>query len=358
MAELEKEVTSTPAAAGQPSEATEPQTAPAAASGQEASSSVAAGQAPEAAPSGAPAPTEYEGVRDAMRNYGMDVSGQFDNDHAALQNLVMQARQLQELRQQVVPHWDQFRSWQQQEQARQQEEAAKKNQWWKPPEWDPAWRGMVQKNPQTGALEPVPGAPAGIVEKYLNAQQHMQGFLEKFSMNPMEAIKPGLQQMIQEEAQKLVQQQMGGYQQQQSVQSFIQEHTGWLHEKDAQGQNIINPVTRAPQLSVWGQQFANYVREADSMGMPLQGQQNYALAAVQRDYAVAQMKAASPAAQNADKKETFLEKAEERAKAKPATPGKQTTPDQPKGRLEERLRKAYKENGFQLAQEVKVGRGD
>ncbi len=318
------------------------------------SSSVAAGQAPEASSSGAPASTEYEGFRDALKNYGMDLSGQFDNDHAALQHMVMQSRQLQELRQQVTPHWDQFRTWQQKEQERQQAEAAQKNQWWKPPEWDPAWRQHVQRNPQTGAIEPVPGAPAGIVEKYLNAVEHQRGFLEKFSMDPMGAIKPGLQQLIQEEAAKMVREQLGGYQQQQSVQSFIQEHSGWLHERDGQGNLVQNPMTGVPQLSVWGQQFANHVRKAESLGMPLAAQQEYVLAAVQRDYAVAQIKAASPAAQNADAKEQFLEKAEERGKQPAKTPSRQTTPEQPKGRLEERLRRQFKENGYQLAQQIEV----
>jgi hypothetical protein len=308
-----------------------------------------------AAPS-APAQTaaEYEGIREALKTYGMDMSG-YDNDHAALQNLVMQARQLQELRQQVTPHWDSFRSWQAQEEARQREEQAKKNQWWKPPEWDPAWRGLVQRDPD-GTLKAVPGAPAGIVEKYLNAQQHMQGFLEKFSMNPIEAIRPGIEQLIQEKAAQLVQQQMGGYQQQQSVQQFIQEHSGWLHERDQQGNLVMNPMSGIPQLSAWGQHFARYVDEGHRMGMNLDATQKYALNSVQRDYAVAQMRAANPQATNQDQKQQFLEKAEQR-QAQPAGQAqrKQATPGQvANGRLEDRLKKAFKEEGFQLASQLDV----
>lgn len=267
-------------------------------------------------------------VHQAVQQLGYNLPSGLEGQ-AALQYLVAQAQQAQQLAQiqphmqQYLSHADKFQAWMREQQAA--EEAKKKSSWWKAPEWDPSWRQKVQYDPQTGEIKAAPGVDPSIVQKYLAAMDHRQGFLDKFTVDPIGAIKPGLEEIVKEIIQPLIQQHLGGYQDQQFTREFLAQHSGWLYERDAQGQMRTDPVSGGRVLSVWGQRFQQYLGEAEQLG--IQGEQqraNYALRLVKADYATSQGAPATAQQQGDAAKQTFLQTAQ--AGVVPPTNGAQTIP--------------------------------
>jgi hypothetical protein len=250
------------------------------------------------------------------------MGGQFQNGNQALQHLVEAARQRDELsrwRSQFEPHLGQFQQFMGQQQRAAAEQRQKANQWFNAPEYNPDWSRMVQRDAQ-GNLVAAPGAPQGVVEKYLQAMQHSRGFLEKFSFDPIGAIRPGIEQVVKEIASQLVQQNLGGYAEQNEAQNFVQQNRTWLFDQSG-------------QPTQWHGVFAGAVREAEQLGVrSVQGQQQYAMKAVQHAYAVSEWQrlngtqAAQPAAaqqltQNQQQKNAFLQQTQQNAALPPGNPG-------------------------------------
>lgn len=246
------------------------------------------------APQAAPAATQQQGVRDLLRNFGVDFSAAPD-DNTALQHLANVYRESQNLRQlagygqQYVQHADQFQAYlKQQQEVRQREEQAKQQSWWKAPEYDPSWSTKLVRDPNTGAIGVVPGADPSLAGKYMAWVDHQRGFLDKFSADPVGAIRPGIEQVARQVAQELIGQQLGGLREQTAAQQFVQQNSDWLHARNQDGSVAVNPQTGMPALSPMGQRFAGYVQEAESLGLrEVAAQQKYALANVQRDYLLA-----------------------------------------------------------------------
>lgn len=190
---------------------------------------------------------------------------------------------------QMQPYLPQFQAWLQQQQAMQrQQQAAQPQSWWKAPEFDPNWRQKITRDPVTGELKAIPGADPSIVQKYLAAVEHQQGFLDKFAFNPVEAIKPGVEQIARQIAQEMIQQHLGGFQEQTFARGWVEANSSWLHQRD-QNNNLVRDVSGRPQLSPYGQRFAQYVQQAEQGGMrDVTRQRDYALGMIQRDYLAAQ----------------------------------------------------------------------
>lgn len=229
-------------------------------------------------------------VRDALANYGLDLRGQFQDDHAALQYMALQMRQAQQAQQLAqygqlyVQHADQFQRFltqQQEEQRRQQQQPG----WWNAPQYDPTWSQKIMRDPTTGELRAVPGAPPDTVQKYLQWVEHQKTFLDRFSQDPIGAIRPGIEEVVQQVAQRMLQQQMYVQQDQQVANEFLRQNADWLYAKDQSGQVLANPQTGQPMLSEYGRRFAYYVNEAEQMGLSDSSrQQQYAMRSLQRDY--------------------------------------------------------------------------
>ena len=178
----------------------------------------------------------------------------------------------------------------QQQEAAQKQQAAQQPTWWKAPEYDPSWASKLTRDPATGEVKALPGNDPTLVQKYLAWAEHQRGFLDKFAQNPIEAIKPGIEQIARQMAQEIVQQHLGGYQQQTQAQQVVEQNSAWIHERDAQGRLIMDPRTGKPALSHWGQVYAGYVREAENLGIrDVQKVSRFALTGVQRDYMAARM---------------------------------------------------------------------
>lgn len=296
---------------------------------------------------------QWTGVREALKSLGVDLTGQFQDDQGALAHMAVAYRQSQQMQpfvpylQQYAQYGEQFQGWlrQQQQAAQQPAQPA-----WKPPEYDPRWVNMVQRNTVTGQLEPAPGAPPDVVQKLQAAEAHRRGFLEKLPFDPMGAMRgAGMEDIIRQEAQRIVQEQLGAYTAQQQATSFIAENTGWLHARDAQGQAVRDPMTGRQALSEWGQRFAGYLRELE----PRYGAaaaQNMALTAIQRDFLYAKQQAAAApgaaAAAGQTANEQFLQQAAASRQPNNALAGAGLPTQTPARTLRERLAANMKANGY------------
>lgn len=237
----------------------------------------------------------YMSVRDALAGYGLDLRGQFQDDHSALQHLILLANRAQENNQlaqygqEYLQNAEQFRAWQNQQAQAQQEQARKQKEWFKAPEFDPSWQHKLTRDPSTGELRVMPGNDPSILQKYHQWVEHQRNFMERFSRDPIEAIKPGLEGVVREMAEKIVQQQLGGFQEQTEAQRFVSQNRAWLHQQDQNGRVVTNEAGQ-PLLSPLGQTFARYVNRAEQIGLRnVKEQQDYALALTQRDYLAAVM---------------------------------------------------------------------
>jgi hypothetical protein len=309
------------------------------------------------------------GVRDALAGYGVDLRGQFQDDHAALQHLALayrqaqQSQQLVQYGQQYLQHAPQFQQWLAQQQQAQQAQQQQASEWFKPPEYDARWQSQITRDPTTGQLSAVPGAPPDVVQKYLTWQQHQQDFQQRMARDPIGTLKPGLEQLVDQRAQQIIQQQLGGYQEQSRAQSFLQEHAGWLYARDAQGGVLPNPQTGRPMLGELGQRFYGYVREAESLGLrDVNSQQGYAMRLLRADVAMSQQ-GQQPAPQQANNQlpgqnaqaQGFLSNAAANrpnaaGSLQPAGAGGAPSASQNSSLpLRERLAQRFREQGYQLS---------
>ena len=339
-------------------------------------------QAPGSAPATPGAESDYMGVREALAAYGVDLRQQFQDDHAALQHLALAYRQAQQgselarYGQEYLQHADEFQRYLAQRQAAAEQQRAQQQQWWKAPEYDPRWLSQITRDPTTGELKALPGQDPSVVSKYLAWTEHQRGFLERFAQDPMKAIGPGIEQVVRQMAGELIQQQLGGYTEQQRAAAFVTENSGWLHARDASGQ-LVRDQGGQPTLSDWGQRFLGYVQEAQKYGLrDVNSQQKYALGLVQRAFLLAREQGAAgqPASQaqaaaagavaapdvNRQQKDNFLAKAAGRAPnasgSLPAQRGGAASSQNPSLTLAERLVRDLQANGYTLSSAVETRR--
>lgn len=192
---------------------------------------VASGEAQAAAAAQAPA-YEWQGVADYARQYGIDLPG---SDAQALQTLLSAYRQSQqrnfyaEYGQRMAPYADQIQSWIQQQQTAQVQPQARPA--WQPPEWDPRWLNMVQRDPETGQVFAKPGVDPRIAEKVL-AYADWQ---DKFRANPGEYIQP----LVEQRAREIVQQEFADYRQHATADQLVSQNSNWMFAYQPNGAPIL-----------------------------------------------------------------------------------------------------------------------
>lgn len=236
----------------------------------------------QAGSSPTPAPA-YTSVRDALRSMGVNLGENVADDRAALEHLVGAYRRngdLQQLAQHgqvYLQHADRFQAYlasQRDEEARKQQQA--QASWWKAPEYDPSWASKLVRD-ANGNIQVLPGNDPSILPKFMAWAEHQRSFMDKFAQDPIAAIKPGIEQLVREQAQQMIQQHLGQYSQQQQAQALLAQHADWLYEQDAS--------TGQRKLSEWGNRYAGYVQEAHNMNITDPARQDrYARSMVQRDY--------------------------------------------------------------------------
>lgn len=262
-----------------------------------------------------PAAPEFVSIRDVVRNYGAgDLADQFTDEHALLQHLLIQRQQAQQVQpwlQQFQQNQPQFQEFLRTRQAAEQQQRDKPwfDKFWQPPEFNRQWERLITRD-ANGNLSVVPGADPGIIAKYQAYQQFRSQAADRLMENPFTFFEEPVKQLAQQMAQQEIQRHLGGYKDQQFATQFI-ETNPWLYQRDPSGNALVNPATGDRVLSREGQAFKGYVEHAQArLGInDIRGQQEFALAMVQRDAALAQIKTAppqTPAQQQAASNQAFL----------------------------------------------------
>lgn len=324
---------------------------------------------PEPASSGAPAPTDATqpspSIRDILATFGYQGASQYQSDIDALRAAAQAAQSSQQYNHYVneyIQNAGAFRQWQDaQRQAQQQSLHQQQPSWWKAPEFDPSWQQKIYRD-QQGNLQVLPGADPSIIQKYNAWVDHQQRFLNDFSRDPINSIKPGIEQIVQQAAGSLFQNYIAQIQEQAVAANFIQQNSEWLHERDANGNVLMDQRSGRPALSGLGRQFANYVREAESFGLnDSNSQQKYAMAALQRDFLIAKMQQqpnnnGTGIDPTSSIKQNYLQQAAGLPNNTPATPPQntngnyQTAQSSPVRVLQEMLSREFASNGMNPGQ--------
>lgn len=251
----------------------------------------------------APPPSAPAGFREQLRGLGVDLSSLPDDNAAlaqvaALYQAAPQLRQLAAVGQQVYPFLSEFQAWREQQARAAQQPAQAPPSWWKAPDYDPRWQTQLTRDPATGQIIPVQGADPAIVQKYHQWMEHRQTFLDKFAQNPIDAIAPGIKELVQGMIQPMLQQTAQQQAEERRAEAIVQQNADWLHERDANGQPVRDQFGNRV-LSVWGQRYAGYVQQAQQMGVvSAQQAHQYAMGFVERDFLAAQYRAGQQQAQN------------------------------------------------------------
>jgi hypothetical protein len=242
----------------------------------------------------------------------------------------------------------------------------------KAPDFNPEWLKQVSFDPQTGKAVVPMGYDPGIGPKVDNYVAWRREAFEKFLQDPMAMLREGIVPLIQQEAQKLAQQQVGGYADQQFAVSYVNSQP-WMFQKDNAGNQVQDPTTGQPLLTPLGLKFRQYVSVAERQGIrDVRQQASWATAMVERDAALWQLQqmqgggnptpaagggtpaAGTPAATNAEQQAAALRMNGARriagggGQAAPNQPATPAAPKRPMGRgaLRNRLAGALQQAGI------------
>lgn len=327
------------------------------------------------AATGAGTAQQQQSLRDLAKRLGYAQAEQHGDDHTFFSQLLLQAQQTSQLQaqlqqaqqyaragQEYLQHRSEFQRFQEEQRRRAQPE---EKPWFKAPEYDPGWRAKLTRDPQTGEIRAIPGAPPDLVGKYLSAVEHRENFLDKFAFDPVGAIKPGIEEVVRSIAADLVKQQLGQYQATQAATQIIKQNESWLYAKDGQGQ-VRYAATGQPELSPAGRAYYGYAEQAAQRGIQDdQGIHEYALGLLQRDMALMQLQRlqggqatpptqpiavpqqTSPQETGEAAKQGFLSRAVAGQQHQPQHAGSTNGKGAQNGALslEERLRQNFKANG-------------
>jgi hypothetical protein len=241
-----------------------------------------------------------------------------------------------------------YQEWQNAQQA-QQTKAPEQPKWWNPPQVKDTWRNYIVRDPQTGREVIDPNAPLEAKMALQEYQTYTADFAKRFVTNPEDTLKPFIEQIAQQKAQELVQQQLGQYTAQNYVSSLEQQNADWLY--DARGQ--VSPEGRAIQGYIeqaaksgiaspdarW--QYATSMLERDLLNLRYQQM----MAGMQQQASPMEQAPAAPESPVAQSNMQFLR---ERATRTPSRSGGATEPraPSPKMTLEERLKSQLVKDGL------------
>lgn len=224
---------------------------------------------------------EVLGIRDAAKEFGIDLSA-YDDDSAALKALAEQAQQakqaseLAQYGQEFVRHaadgtWQQYLQWKQEQEKQQQTEADQPLLWRS--EWDPAWAALLTTD-ENGNIVPdtSKGGTPDLVQKYYKHQQQQLDVLNKLASNPEAALDPYVQNRAEKIARQIVQEELGKFASQQEARDFVIAND-WLWEDKAKR-----------KLSDEGKVFADAYQKIDDdpdfSGLTQKGKEKLAMQAL------------------------------------------------------------------------------
>ena len=310
--ELDAELAANPSLANTAPSSPTPTETPATPVAQATPEAPAASAAPTPTPEPPAAAQEqerYAGARDyAQRALAYQQAAQYGDDAAFINAMIAgqqtAQQQLAEARQ--LAQYGQLWLQQQAQQQRPAPAAAPDPlEMYKVPQFNQQWMQHVEQTP-TGWKLREGGDPAALAQ--INAYQNRRTEIaDKLLSNPAEFLQPLVAKMVQEQASQLVQESFQQNQQAQYVNSFMQQNAGWLFQRDAGGNPVVNPVTQKPIISPAGQRFYQYLRNAEQMGITSPAaQEEYAKAKLSVDLLQPQAQQQTAVANNANAKQQLL----------------------------------------------------
>lgn len=154
-----------------------------------------------------------------------------------------------------------------------------KKSWWDPPVLKDNHRRYIVKD-ENGRDMIAPDAPLDAKAAIQDHFDYRANFAEKFLSNPQEALGPMVQEMAQDQANSIVQEQMQAAAQQQFVSNIETANKDWLYDSDGnvskEGIVTKNAIEQATAMGIndpearW--QFALQAVEADLMRRTLEAQ--------------------------------------------------------------------------------------
>lgn len=306
-----------------------------------------------------PTPTQPQGsVYDAFKALP---EFQGADDVAIAQTLYQSMQGYQQAQQQLRQYQDvmpatmeymqnrqRYQEWQNAQQA-QQTKTPEQPKWWNPPQVKDTWRNYIVRDPQTGREVIDPNAPLEAKMALQEYQTYTADFAKRFVTNPEDTLKPFIEQIAQQKAQELVQQQLGQYTAQNYVSSLEQQNADWLYDTRGQispeGRAIQGYIEQAAQSGIstpearW--QYATSMLERDLLNLRYQQM----MAGMQQQAPPMEQAPAAPEPPVAQSNMQFLR---ERATRTPSRSGGATEPraPRPKMTLEERLKSQLVKDGL------------
>lgn len=218
---------------------------------------------------------DFEGQDE--RSIAQSLYESFEREKAATHSL-QQYQQLIPYAQEYLDNkeaFEQYRQGQAQPQQVQQPAAAPQAEepesWWNPPAVKPEHKRYLvrDENGREAVAENAPLDARYAIENYLN---HRAEFAQKFLDNPEEALGPMVQQMAMQQAQEMIEQELGARDETNQVSSLEQENADWLYEADG----------KTPTKE--GLAIQQYIKQAVDMGISgVEQRWNYATSMVERD---------------------------------------------------------------------------
>jgi len=306
-----------------------------------------------------PTPTQPQGsVYDAFKALP---EFQGADDVAIAQTLYQSMQGYQQAQQQLRQYQDvmpatmeymqnrqRYQEWLNAQQA-QQQKAPEQPKWWNPPQVKDTWRNYIIRDPQTGREVIDPNAPLEAKMALQEYQTYTADFAKRFVTNPEDTLKPFIEQVVQQKAQELVQQQLGQYTAQNYVSSLEQQNADWLYDTKGQispeGRAIQGYIEQAAQSGIstpearW--QYATSMLERDLLNLRYQ----QLMAGMQQQAPPMEPAPSAPEPPVAQSNMQFLR---ERATRTPSRSGGATEPRAPKPKmtLEERLKSQLVKDGL------------
>lgn len=192
-----------------------------------------------------------------------------------------QLRQYQAITADYARNAEQFRQWQASQQQAQQAPKPEAPKWWDPPQVKDTWKQYIIRDPESGRDVIAQDAPMEAQMAIREYQAYTANFAKKFVTDPEGTLKPFIEQIAQQKAEELVQQQLGSYTAQTYVQSLEQQNSDWLYDQTGQvtpeGQAIQHYIAQASQRGIASPQerweYATSMLERDLLNMRYQQMQ-------------------------------------------------------------------------------------
>lgn len=186
--------------------------------------------APSPAEGQSVSPQEWVDIRDAAKNYGVDLST-YPDANSAFQALIQSHQGFSQLQQQ----YHQLARERNERQLSPNQTPSptpgginQAQSWWSPPLSREEAQRLAQQwytqDPNSGEVKPRPDAPLSVIEKVEGFKNYVKDWEEKLRYNPEEALG----KMVEERAKKIVQEQFQSHQVQQSADQIIQKNLPWM----------------------------------------------------------------------------------------------------------------------------------